>query len=273
MWNSSSIWNDVFGQEWSQTCKSVDFTYLIGYVFLQKKCFQCDLAARNVLVTAELNLKITDFGLSERDYLTLTDTRVTKSGNKREPIAWLAYEVLRGKEKEYASDVWSFGVYLWEIWQLGYGHPYGHLREKGVIDLHKLLHFLDTGNRLAMPELCPDEVFQIMTQCWHLDHHSRPSFQSLKDQLEEVQNESHLRIVLVHQVEEDDDTTPCQYTPVVSPNTTETEVTSADAKSSSIRRLFKFPSMTNLPSSTLPPTHESEPGEYNCWKTARRESF
>ena len=207
--------------------------------------------------------------------MSLTGFRLTKSGNKREPIAWLAYEVLRGKRKEYASDVWSFAVYLWEVWQLGFGHPYGHLRKRGAIgnkslilcnlkmyiftfplfpiDVPELLQFLWNGHRLAMPELCPDQVFQIMMQCWNLDHFKRPSFEELKVQLEKVaeriqQNEVRVRIHRESSkylpLRNQEPSENCHYTPVVSPATFETDVPYDEFDG--ISQLFRFPSVPLL---------------------------
>ena len=153
--------------------------------------FQCDLAARNVLVTHDLQFKITDFGLSERDYFDLT-IAPAKSNATLQPICWLAYEVLQSKGKVYESDVWSFGVYMWEVFEFGCGKPYVFLKdEKGRITSNKLVEYFEEGHRLPMPELCPGAIHDLMQQCWELEPSERPAFWLLKKQLEALSGSVH----------------------------------------------------------------------------------
>ena len=171
--------------------------------------FQCDLAARNVLVTHDLQVKIADFGLSERDYSDPT-IAPAKSSAKFQPICWLAYEVhlylsfhirnlylkhfqvLLSKAKEYESDVWSFGVFMWEVFEFGCGQPFVFLKdERGSIPCVRLIEYFEEGHRLPMPELCPSAIFDLMLQCWELEPSARPSFKALKKHLEILARKTH----------------------------------------------------------------------------------
>ena len=211
--------------------------------------FQCDLAARNVLVTQDLNLKITDFGLSERDYQFISGSTAVKGPDTaRQPIAWLAYEILKNKEKIYASDVWAFGVYMWEVFQFGSGHPYRHLWERGAIEFFQLVKYLEDGNRLAMPEFCPDEVFEVMKKCWNLDPDQRPSFEELKDTLEKLASKIHRHeIYLDVESRRESESSSVRYSTAIistpiSPVTVETRAPYVEVEEDDINQ-FKFPSV------------------------------
>ena len=196
-------------------------------------------------------MKIADFGLSERDY-NLPGSRTAKSESARQPIAWLAYEVLRNKDKVYASDVWSYGVYMWEVFEFGYGNPYAHMREQGAIEVHKLLKFLEEGNRLAMPELCPDLVFEVMKQCWELDPTQRPSFGDLKEKLETLAYKIDLREVypIRHQSSQfSRDQLETEYSSVSSPRSSGTQDTHI---SYAALEEFEMQEKETNPDSTLP---------------------
>lgn len=167
--------------------------FLVQYFF---HIFQCDLAARNVLVTHDLNVKIADFGHSERDYFEVEAGRSQEGGpnnpkehlvcqNNKQPICWVAYEVLQSKIKLYESDLWSFGVFMWEVFELGKGKPYEFLRDdKCKIHPSELLEYLDKGSRLSQPENCPEDVYDLMLLCWKQEPSERPSFKHLKMELE-----------------------------------------------------------------------------------------
>ena len=150
--------------------------------------FQCDLAARNVLVTHDLNVKIADFGHSERDYFEM-ETRNARQRRQsflsKQPVCWVAYEVLQCKTKSYESDLWSFGVFMWEVFEIGKGKPYEFLRDdKGKVTPQALLEYLNEGSRLPQPENCPDDVYDLMFLCWNVEPNKRPSFRHLKMELE-----------------------------------------------------------------------------------------
>ncbi|XP_078603750.1 uncharacterized protein LOC144877625 [Branchiostoma floridae x Branchiostoma japonicum] len=134
-----------------------------------------DLAARNVLVGERLKVKISDFGLAEDIY---------NRGYRRQdrlrkiPLKWMAPERLEGGEVyTEQSDVWSFGIVLYEICTLG-GDPY-----PGVAVNH-LKDRLHAGYRMPQPEDCPGAMYDLMLQCWRWQPVLRPSFRSLKDKID-----------------------------------------------------------------------------------------
>ncbi|KAG8135880.1 putative Tyrosine-protein [Naja naja] len=128
-----------------------------------------DLAARNCVIDDALQVKITDNALSRdlfpMDYHCLGD-------NENRPVRWMALESLVNNEFSGASDVWSFGVTLWELMTLGQT-PYVD------IDPFEMAAYLKDGYRIAQPINCPDELFAVMACCWALDPEERPKFQQL----------------------------------------------------------------------------------------------
>eukprot|EP00055_Hartaetosiga_balthica_P004357 m.11274 g.11274 ORF g.11274 m.11274 type:complete len:636 (+) comp3811_c0_seq1:102-2009(+) len=144
-------------------------------VFLEDHGFiHRDLAARNCLVGEHYAVKVTDFGLSR---YTLDDEYTASEGTKF-PIKWSAPEVFEFGRFSSKSDVWSFGILLWEIWSIGI-QPYPDKTNAQTVE------FLDKGGRLNCPYGCPDHIFEIMRECWHKDIESRPPFSDLYYKLEE----------------------------------------------------------------------------------------
>ncbi|XP_006782258.1 fibroblast growth factor receptor 1-A-like isoform X1 [Neolamprologus brichardi] len=120
-----------------------------GMAYLaSKKCIHRDLAARNVLVTEDSVMKIADFGLA-RDIHHIDYYKKTTNG--RLPVKWMAPEALFDRIYTHQSDVWSFGVLLWEIFTLG-GSPY-----PGV-PVEELFKLLKEGHRMEKPSACPQEL-------------------------------------------------------------------------------------------------------------------
>uniref|UniRef100_A0A7N6B665 Fibroblast growth factor receptor n=1 Tax=Anabas testudineus TaxID=64144 RepID=A0A7N6B665_ANATE len=146
-----------------------------GMAYLaSKKCIHRDLAARNVLVTEDNVMKIADFGLA-RDIHHIDYYKKTTNG--RLPVKWMAPEALFDRIYTHQSDVWSFGVLLWEIFTLG-GSPY-----PGV-PVEELFKLLKEGHRMEKPSACTQELYLMMRDCWHAVPSCRPTFQQLVEDLD-----------------------------------------------------------------------------------------
>ncbi|XP_014195655.1 fibroblast growth factor receptor 1-A isoform X1 [Haplochromis burtoni] len=175
-----------------------------GMAYLaSKKCIHRDLAARNVLVTEDSVMKIADFGLA-RDIHHIDYYKKTTNG--RLPVKWMAPEALFDRIYTHQSDVWSFGVLLWEIFTLG-GSPY-----PGV-PVEELFKLLKEGHRMEKPSACPQELYLMMRDCWHAVPCRRPTFQQLVEDLDRTvsimanQEYLDLAVPLIQY-------TPVQYSPV-----------------------------------------------------------
>ncbi|XP_068044571.1 fibroblast growth factor receptor 3 isoform X3 [Anomalospiza imberbis] len=141
-----------------------------------QKCIHRDLAARNVLVTEDNVMKIADFGLA-RDVHNIDYYKKTTNG--RLPVKWMAPEALFDRVYTHQSDVWSFGVLLWEIFTLG-GSPYPG------IPVEELFKLLKEGHRMDKPANCTHDLYMIMRECWHAVPSQRPTFKQLVEDLDRV---------------------------------------------------------------------------------------
>ncbi|XP_070496722.1 epidermal growth factor receptor isoform X2 [Chironomus tepperi] len=141
-----------------------------GMAYLEeRRLVHRDLAARNVLVQTPSCVKVTDFGLSKLlDY----DSDTYRAAGGKMPIKWLALECIRHRIFTSKSDVWSFGVTIWEILTYG-GRPYENIPAKDVPDL------IEIGHKLPQPDICSLDVYCILLSCWVLDADSRPTFKQL----------------------------------------------------------------------------------------------
>ncbi|XP_063040127.1 fibroblast growth factor receptor 3 isoform X4 [Engraulis encrasicolus] len=147
------------------------------YLASQKvKCIHRDLAARNVLVTEDNVMKIADFGLA-RDVHNIDYYKKTTNG--RLPVKWMAPEALFDRVYTHQSDVWSYGVLLWEIFTLG-GSPYPG------IPVEELFKLLKEGHRMDKPANCTHELYMIMRECWHAVPSQRPTFRQLVEDHDRV---------------------------------------------------------------------------------------
>lgn len=139
-----------------------------------KKCIHRDLAARNVLVVENKVLKIADFGLA-RDLHNIDYYK--KKSDGRLPVKWMAPEALFDRVYTAQSDVWSYGILLWEIMTLG-GTPYPS------VPIEKLFQLLRSGYRMGKPPSCSLEVYTIMTNCWKQSPYQRPTFTEIVEDLD-----------------------------------------------------------------------------------------
>uniref|UniRef100_A0A8C2H209 receptor protein-tyrosine kinase n=1 Tax=Cyprinus carpio TaxID=7962 RepID=A0A8C2H209_CYPCA len=151
----------------------LSFSYQVakGMDFLtSKNCIHRDLAARNVLLTQGRVAKICDFGLA-RDITR--DSSYVLRGNACLPVKWMSPESLFACVYTFESDVWSYGILLWEIFSLGNtpypGIPVGSTYYKMIQD----------GYRMSEPEFAPIEVYEVMRWCWSADPLKRPTFKKL----------------------------------------------------------------------------------------------
>ncbi|XP_071744242.1 focal adhesion kinase 1 isoform X4 [Lepeophtheirus salmonis] len=143
-----------------------------------KKFVHRDIAARNVLVSSENVVKLADFGLSR----WIEHNSYYKASRGKLPIKWMSPESINFRRFTTASDVWMFGVCIWEILMLGV-KPFQGIKNSDVIGK------LEKGERLSLPSGCPSHLYSVMLQCWSYEPSNRPTFQELKSVLFETLNE------------------------------------------------------------------------------------
>ncbi|XP_075399273.1 macrophage colony-stimulating factor 1 receptor [Tenrec ecaudatus] len=142
-----------------------------GMAFLaSKNCIHRDVAARNVLLTSGHVAKIGDFGLA-RDIMS--DSNYIVKGNARLPVKWMAPESIFDCVYTVQSDVWSYGILLWEIFSLGL-NPY-----PGILVNSKFYKLVKDGYQMAQPVFAPKNIYGIMQACWDLEPTRRPTFQQI----------------------------------------------------------------------------------------------
>ncbi|XP_021085630.1 macrophage-stimulating protein receptor isoform X1 [Mesocricetus auratus] len=144
----------------------------------EQKFVHRDLAARNCMLDESFTVKVADFGLA-RDILDKEYYSVRQQRHARLPVKWMALESLQTYRFTTKSDVWSFGVLLWELLTRG-APPYPH------VNPFDLTCFLAQGRRLPQPEYCPDSLYQVMLRCWEADPAARPTFRALVMEVEQV---------------------------------------------------------------------------------------
>ncbi|XP_068431985.1 protein tyrosine kinase 2aa isoform X2 [Clinocottus analis] len=164
--------------------------------YLESKRFvHRDIAARNVLVSSVDCVMLGDFGLSRY----MEDSSYYKASKGKLPIKWMAPESINFRRFTSASDVWMFGVCMWEILMFGI-KPFQGVKNNDVIGR------IENGERLAMPPQCPPTLYSLMTKCWSYDPSKRPRFTELKTQLntileeEKLQQEERLRMEMRRQI-------------------------------------------------------------------------
>lgn len=151
-----------------------------GMTYLSERKFvHRDLATRNCLVSEDMVVKISDFGLSQKIY-----TANYYKGNDHDaiPIRWMPLESILYNKFTVESDVWAYGVVLWEIFSFALQPYYGLTHEEVV-------KFIKEGNVLQCPDNTPLPVYQLMKACWNRKHSNRPSFKTIYKTLGIIQEE------------------------------------------------------------------------------------
>ncbi|XP_054719002.1 insulin-like peptide receptor [Uloborus diversus] len=138
-----------------------------GMAYLAAKKFvHRDLAARNCMVAEDLTVKIGDFGMTRDVYET---DYYRKGGKGLLPVRWMSPESLKDGIFDSQTDVWSYGIVLWEMATLA-SQPYQGLSNEDV------LKFVIAGNTMKKPEDCPEKLYNLMVMCWHRHPKARPTF-------------------------------------------------------------------------------------------------
>ncbi|XP_016139277.1 receptor tyrosine-protein kinase erbB-3b isoform X2 [Sinocyclocheilus grahami] len=144
-----------------------------GMYYLEEHCIaHRNLAARNVLLKSEYIVQISDFGVV--DLLYPDDKKYVYSEHKM-PIKWMALESILFRRYTHQSDVWSYGVTVWEMMSYG-AEPYASMHPHDVPGL------LEKGERLAQPQICTIDVYMVMVKCWMIDENVRPTFKELANE-------------------------------------------------------------------------------------------
>uniref|UniRef100_A0A3Q1AWT6 non-specific protein-tyrosine kinase n=1 Tax=Amphiprion ocellaris TaxID=80972 RepID=A0A3Q1AWT6_AMPOC len=150
----------------------MNYFFVLCHIFWFLSCFRSvssrDIAVRNVLVASPDCVKLGDFGLSRY----VDEQEYYKASVSRLPIKWMAPESINFRRFTTASDVWMFGVCVWEIFSMAQ-QPFFWLENGQVISQ------LESGVRLQKPQLCPPIIYSLLTRCWAYEARSRPTFSQL----------------------------------------------------------------------------------------------
>ncbi|XP_065417155.1 receptor tyrosine-protein kinase erbB-4 isoform X8 [Chrysemys picta bellii] len=161
-----------------------------GMMYLEeRRLVHRDLAARNVLVKSPNHVKITDFGLAR---LLEGDEKEYNADGGKMPIKWMALECIHYRKFTHQSDVWSYGVTIWELMTFG-GKPYDGIPTREIPDL------LEKGERLPQPPICTIDVYMVMVKCWMIDADSRPKFKELAAEFSRMARDPQRYLVIQNQ--------------------------------------------------------------------------
>ncbi|XP_057269724.1 receptor tyrosine-protein kinase erbB-3-like, partial [Pezoporus wallicus] len=142
------------------------------YYLEEHRMVHRNLAARNVLLKSPSQAQVADFGIAD---LLYPDDKKYFYNEVKTPIKWMALESIHFGKYTHQSDVWSYGVTLWEMMTFG-AEPYAGIRLAEVPDL------LEKGERLSQPHICTIDVYMVMVKCWMIDENIRPTFKELANE-------------------------------------------------------------------------------------------
>ncbi|KAF7711579.1 receptor tyrosine-protein kinase erbB-3a [Silurus meridionalis] len=141
------------------------------YYLEEQRIVHRNLAARNILLKSDFMVQIADYGIADLFYPDNKKCFYEVKVNQT-PIKWMALESILFRRYSHQSDVWSYGVTVWEMMSYG-AEPYAAMKPQEVPDL------LQKGERLSQPQICTIEVYMVMVKCWMIDENVRPSFKEL----------------------------------------------------------------------------------------------
>uniref|UniRef100_A0A3Q3G0Z4 Receptor protein-tyrosine kinase n=1 Tax=Labrus bergylta TaxID=56723 RepID=A0A3Q3G0Z4_9LABR len=142
------------------------------YYLEENRVVHRNLAARNVLLKNNYTAQISDYGIAD---LLYPDDKKYFYNEIKAPIKWMALESILFRRYTHQSDVWSYGVTIWEMMSYGV-EPYNTMRPTEVPDL------LEKGERLSQPQICTIDVYMVMVKCWMIDENVRPTFKELANE-------------------------------------------------------------------------------------------
>jgi serine/threonine protein kinase len=172
----------------SQRLKTIDLTDFLhiliqivsGMIYLSEKSFlHNDLSTKNIFISEHMNIKITNIARYRRKY----HLDYYKIANRLLPVRWMAIESLLSGIYSEMSDVWSFGVLVWEMFSYGIQPYYGQTNPE-------VIEMIRDGNLLTCPTNCPKRVYALMCSCWQEISEQRPTFMELMGRLRQLEEKS-----------------------------------------------------------------------------------
>ncbi|XP_057684332.1 receptor tyrosine-protein kinase erbB-3b [Corythoichthys intestinalis] len=158
-----------------------------GMYYLEEHCVvHRNLAARNILLKNNYQVQISDYAVAD---LLYPDDKKYVYTNSKTPIKWMALESILFRRYTHQSDVWSYGVTVWEMMSFG-AEPYGSAQAQEVP------YLLEKGERLSQPHICTIDVYMVMVKCWMIDENIRPTFKELASDFTRMARDPHRYLVI-----------------------------------------------------------------------------